>query len=88
LRLQEDMIAEIERAKPAYVVYVDDEFSWLPRPGSPQRVFDWWKAYWANELDLVKTVEFQEGLARGTDMDRPVKDPLAPNHILVFKRRQ
>ena len=34
------------------------------------------------------TAEVQEGVGRGTDMDRPVKDAPAPNHILVFKRRQ
>jgi general stress protein CsbA len=86
-KLQEEMIAEIERARPAYVVYVDDPFSWLTQANSPQRIFEWWKAYWASDLDLVQTIEFQDGLARGLDMDRPMKDTPAPNHILVLKRR-
>ena len=88
LKMQEEMIGELERARPAYVVYVDDQFSWLTRPNSAQKLFEWWKAYWATDLDLVMTIEFQEGLERGTDMDKPVKDTPAPNHILVFKRRQ
>ncbi len=87
LKLQEQMIAEIERARPAYVVYVDDPFSWLTRPNSPQRIFEWWKAYWAAQMDLVMTVDVQGGLARGSDMDKPAADAPAPNHILVFKRR-
>ena len=88
LKMQEEMIAEIERTHPAYVVYVDDQYSWLLRPNSPPRLFEWWKGYWASDLDLVQTIEVEEGLARGTDMDRPLKDAPVPSHILVLKRRQ
>jgi hypothetical protein len=88
LKLQEQMIGEIERAQPAYVIYVDDPYSWLPQPGSTQRIFDWWKTYWATELDLVMTVEVEERLARGTDMDKPQKEAPTASHILVFKRRK
>jgi hypothetical protein len=87
LKMQEDMIAQIERAHPAYVVYVDDPFSWLVRPNSPQRLFDWWKGYWASDLDLVQTIEFEEGLARGSDMDKPGRNAPTANHILILKRR-
>ena len=88
LKMQEDMIDEVERAHPAYVVYVDDPYSWLPGPDSPQKLFEWWKAYWAKDLDLVQTVEVEEGLARGSDMDKPSKVMPTTNHILVLKRRQ
>ena len=87
LKLQEGMIAEIERARPAYIVYVDDHFSWLSHPNSPQKIFEWWRSYWTAELDLVLTVEVEEGLARGTDMAKPAPGAAASNHILVFKRR-
>lgn len=87
-KLQEGLIAEIERARPTYIVYVDDQFSWLPRPNSPQRIFEWWRSYWAAELDLVLTVEVEEGLARGTDTAQPMPGAGASHHILVFKRRQ
>jgi hypothetical protein len=70
------------------VVYVDDPYSWLPGPDSPQKLFEWWKAYWAKDLDLVQTVEVEEGLARGSDMDKPSKVMPTTNHILVLKRRQ
>jgi hypothetical protein len=88
LKLQEQVIGEIERARPEYVVYVDDEYSWLTQPSSPQKLFEWWKAYWAANLDLVQTIDFQEGLARGMDMDKPQKEPPVPYHILILKRRQ
>jgi hypothetical protein len=87
LKMQEEMIGEIERARPAYVVYVDDPYSWLIRPDTAQRLFEWWKAYWASDLDLVQTIEVEEGLARGSDMDKPAKDAPTANHILILKRR-
>ena len=88
LKLQEEMIAEIERARPAWLVYVDDQFSWLIGPQSPPRLLEWWKAYWEKELDVVMTVQVLEGLARGTDMDKPASEAPRVNHILVFKRKQ
>jgi Dolichyl-phosphate-mannose-protein mannosyltransferase len=87
LKLQEQVIGEIERARPEYVIYVDDEYSWLTQPSSPQKLFEWWKDYWAANLDLVQTIGFQEGLARGMDMDKPPKEPPVPYHILILKRR-
>jgi hypothetical protein len=87
-KMQEDMIGEIERARPAYVIYVDDQYSWLARPDSAQKLFEWWKAYWAKDLDLVQTLEVEEGLTRGSDMDKPAKEAPVTGHILILKRRQ
>jgi hypothetical protein len=87
LKMQEEMIAEIERGRPAYVVYVDDQYSWLARPNSAQRLFEWWRAYWASDLDLVQTIEFEEDSGRGTEMVRPAKETPTVNHILILKRR-
>ena len=42
LKMQEDMIGEIERTRPACVVYVDDPYSWMVQPNSAQKLFDWW----------------------------------------------
>src|SRR5207249_11846226 len=56
LKLQQQMIDEIERAQPDYVVFVDENTSWLPWPNADRRLFEWWKKYWANNLDLVKTI--------------------------------
>ena len=88
LKLQEEMIGEIERARPDYMIYIDDESSWLLRRGSARKIFDWWKEYWAANLDLVKTIEVEEGQERGTDMDVPAKDAPTLKHILILKRRQ
>jgi len=88
LRMQEEMIAEIERARPEYLIYVDDDLSWLLRPDSTRKVFEWWKDYWTANLDLVMTFKVEERQERGTDMDQPAKGSPKPKHILIFKRRQ
>jgi hypothetical protein len=41
LAMQEEMIREVQASRPAYVVWVKTETSWLVRPGSEQRLFQW-----------------------------------------------
>ncbi len=43
--MQEQMIAEIEKSKPAYVVFCNIAYSWLPQPGVPQILFQWADKY-------------------------------------------
>ena len=73
LKMQNEMIGEIERARPEYVLYIDDEFSWLPRGGSERKIANWWKGYWAANMDLVLTLEVEDGKERGTDLDKPAR---------------
>jgi hypothetical protein len=58
-RMQDEMIAEIERAKPEYVIYVEDLLSWMPQIKSERKIFAWWKQYWAANLDLVKVINIE-----------------------------
>jgi hypothetical protein len=88
LKMQNELISEIERARPEYVIYIDDELSWLPRGGSEQKIANWWKDYWATNMDLALTLAVEEGSERGDATDRPTKDAPAAKQILVFKRRQ
>jgi hypothetical protein len=39
--MQEEMIREIEQANPRYLVFVSISTSWLQRPDSHRRIFDW-----------------------------------------------
>jgi hypothetical protein len=56
-QMQQEMIAEIEKKKPAYVVYVDEPNSWLRQPASQHLLDDWWQSYWTTNLDLIETVD-------------------------------
>jgi hypothetical protein len=93
-KMQEEMISEIERSKPAYIVYVDDHFSWLRQPESNGKVFDWWKAYSSTNVDLAMTFDLEEGIERIGDMSvldvvvaKNTREP-GKGHLFIFKRKE
>ena len=92
LKMQQDMIAEIERTRPEFLVYVDDPYSWLQRPDSERKILEWWQDYWGKNLDLVQTIEFEEGLARGADTPNLIRRPhtaaVSQQNILILQRRR
>ena len=45
LRMQEELIRDLEANRPAYIVDVDVPTSWLMRDNSATRILDWWDAY-------------------------------------------
>ena len=52
LKMQHEMIAEIETNAPEFIVYSTIDSSWQRRPDSKPDIFNWWSAYQAN-YDLV-----------------------------------
>ena len=91
LKMQQQMMQEIERARPEFVVYVDDEYSWLKRPDSRRNIFDWWKDYWGKNLDLAQSFTVEENLGRGADFSDPMRRPSnsgqTQGNILILQRR-
>jgi hypothetical protein len=92
--MQEEMIRQIEAARPEYVVYVQDEFSWLEHPDSEKKIREWWPRYWAANLELVRTLNTR--LTRETvDLtgmvmeSKPAQSGPAQSgsYLLVFKRK-
>jgi 4-amino-4-deoxy-L-arabinose transferase-like glycosyltransferase len=45
LRMQEELIHDLETRRPQYIVDVDVSTSWLMRENSATRILDWWDAY-------------------------------------------
>jgi 4-amino-4-deoxy-L-arabinose transferase-like glycosyltransferase len=45
LRMQEELIHDLETSRPEYIVDVDVSTSWLMRDESATRIIDWWDAY-------------------------------------------
>ena len=79
VKMQEEMIGEIERSRPEYVIYINDDESWLRKPESNKKLDEWWEGYWTSKLDLVKTIEIH---------GREDAPPSAVRkEILIFKRR-
>ncbi|MBK9338640.1 MAG: glycosyltransferase family 39 protein [Lewinellaceae bacterium] len=60
LAMQQDMIAEVERNKPKFLVYVNSPFSWLRKEQSYNNIFDWYAVH-KNQYKLVGMVEISPG---------------------------
>ncbi len=54
LRMQEELIGDLERTRPRYVVDVDIATSWLMRDNSATRIFDWWGDYRARHYEAAQ----------------------------------
>jgi hypothetical protein len=55
-QMQEEMIREVEQARPEFLVFVNVYESWLDRPESERQVFDWFEQY-QQYFDRVGLVE-------------------------------
>jgi Dolichyl-phosphate-mannose-protein mannosyltransferase len=57
LLMQYEMIADIEKAQPEYVVFVNASTSWLRNETSSMRILDWWREYRPERYALVGLVD-------------------------------
>jgi 4-amino-4-deoxy-L-arabinose transferase-like glycosyltransferase len=89
LKMQQEMIDEIESARPEVIVYVKFRNSWLMSKDSTLMIFGWAKRYIEKHYALV-------GLAHLIDMKNTLYywgdavsgySPKSENLILVFKRK-
>ena len=92
LRMQEELIAQVETNRPEYVVYANDDLSWLKWSQSNLKVFDWWKKYWAENLELVETWPIKEQQAeslweKAPDPKQAFNADGTPKSFLVFRRK-
>ncbi|KPJ58572.1 MAG: hypothetical protein AMJ42_03040 [Deltaproteobacteria bacterium DG_8] len=88
LKMQKEMIQEVETAKPRYLVYVHVPNSWLQRPKSYPLVFKWLESYVIKYYERIGVI----------DMISPTKTlylwgekakgyiPRSNYNLLVFKR--
>ncbi len=53
LRMQEQMIAEIEGAMPEFVVLVNIASSWRAQPSAPRRIFEWSREFMTHHYEPV-----------------------------------
>ena len=59
LMMQEEMMAEIEKTKPLFLVFCNISLSWLPRPNSPMKIFEWYSKYSRQNYTIVGLVDIQ-----------------------------
>lgn len=88
LKMQEEMISEIEKNKPLYLVFCNVPFSWLTKPASPMKIFEWYNKYSAEHYNIAGLVDIPNqgpsSFYRDTDAQRK---PLNQNCVWIFKRK-
>lgn len=85
-RLQEEMIQQVEAARPEYVVFVQNHFSWLTQETSEKKILEWWPKYWEQNLELVRTVTTKQGAQEFAAVD-PARAGSSGNYLLLLKRK-
>ena len=56
--MQDEMISEIEKEKPKFIIFCRVAFSWLARTESPKKIFEWADKYFVN-YNLVGITDIQ-----------------------------
>ena len=88
LKMQEEMIAEIEKAEPLYLVFVNVPFSWLSKPDSPKRIFEWYNQYATQNYEVVGLVDIpDQGPAAYYWNADARRNPANQNSVWVFRRK-
>ena len=87
--MQREMIREIERAAPEYLVYVSAPASWLAREGFDPAIFDWARRYLHEQMNLNGIVEiFPDSHSESEwDLSDPVLKPRTNCWLGIFKRK-
>lgn len=88
-RMQEEMIAQLERALPSYLVLVNVNTSWSRRPESSLRIFKWAESAVNERYEPVGFVQMAPGRETVYLWGDDAKDavPASEYHVTVFRRR-
>lgn len=89
LQMQRTMIDEIERKKPAYLVYIGLASSWLALPGSHREIFDWFGRFQQEHYELDGILQFLDPETVQAAWGHAAQStPIRSEYLLlVFKRR-
>jgi hypothetical protein len=89
LDMQHDMAREIETNRPEFLVQVPFYLSWLPKPGSPHFLFDWFEKYARENYERIGLVGFDSGGKLVSSWGVSSNPPPASlsDHIIIFRRK-
>ncbi len=87
LKMQEQMIGEIESAHPAYLVWVECRTSWLVSADSGQLMFRWFDSYVSAHYEKTGIVEIFSPTRTEFRWDDAARDhpPATANYLTVYK---
>ncbi len=86
-QMQEEMIREIEAAHPRFLVLVVINKSWLAGRDSDRTIFKWADAYSDTNYEEIGLINIFEGGSDYYFSARPAGVQLAPDHILIYRRK-
>ncbi|MBX7164942.1 MAG: glycosyltransferase family 39 protein [Pirellulales bacterium] len=88
LQMQEQVIADIEKARPKFVVFSNQNVTWVPVAGSHQRIFQWWGEY-AENYEIFGTVDmqYQVPLIRWADEGAVLRMNMNREGLTIYRRR-
>ena len=89
LKMQREMISEIETTAPEFVVFVHVNWSWLERKDSPRLIFDWFDKYVGANLKAVGLVDIEsmDHTAYHWDERGIVATPHSNYYAWIFRRK-
>jgi hypothetical protein len=85
-QMQEEMIREIERANPKYLVSVTMNDSWYRRPGSDPMIFSWANEYIAKNYSPAGFVNITSPETEYYFDNVPTSVPALKDYILIYRR--
>lgn len=87
-RMQADMIAQLERERPRFMVLVNVPTSWSLRPESSRDLLAWAENSVNQDYRLVGLLEIlPDGRTRSRwDADAARAEPQSAHHVAVFER--
>jgi hypothetical protein len=85
-QMQQEMIREIEAARPKYLISVAMNYSWLRRPDSAGAIFNWANDYMAQNYTAAGFVNITPTKTDYFFGDVPQSVETLKNYILIYRR--
>jgi len=88
LRMQEEMIAQVEKSEPPFLVFATATTSWHWRRGSEEKVFAWIDGYINNYYKAVVVADiYLDHTLWLVDKEAEYFTPESGSQLIVFKRK-
>ena len=86
-QMQQEMIREIETARPKFLVLIVVSKSWLPGHDSDQTIFRWADSYCDANYDEVGLINISDEGTEYYFSGRPANVKTTADHILIYRRK-
>jgi len=87
--MQQQMIQEIEKNKPTFIVFCNILYSWVAQPGTPKDIFEWGNKYTHTNYKALAFIDFFNiggwHAFWGDDIKKRNTEPQA--FMIIFKRK-